>query len=121
MDGAMLNRPRIGFIALLLACVCGLVSAQTTRRQDLSSLDSVVAVVNAEVITRQELSRQIDLVRRQLESRKIEVPPAEVLASQVLERMILERAQLQTARDGGIRVDDAQLERAITGIAAFAN
>ena len=118
MDGAMLNRPRIGFIALLLACVCGLVSAQTTRRQDLSSLDSVVAGVNAEVITRQELSRQIDLVRRQLESRKIEVPPAEVLASQVLERMILERAQLQTARDGGIRVDDAQLERAITGIAS---
>jgi peptidyl-prolyl cis-trans isomerase SurA len=118
MDGAMLNRPRIGFIALLLACACGLVSAQTTRRQDLGSLDSVVAVVNAEVITRQELSRQIDLVRRQLESRKIEVPPAEVLASQVLERMILERAQLQTARDGGIRVDDAQLERAISGIAS---
>lgn len=113
----MLNRPRIGFIALLLACVCGLSSAQTTRLQNLSSLDAVVAVVNAEVITRQELSRQVDLVRRQLESRKIEVPPTDVLASQVLERMILDRAQLQTARDGGIRVDDAQLERAISGIA----
>lgn len=75
MDGAMLNRPRTGLIALLLACVCGLSSAQTTRLQNLNSLDSVVAVVNAEVITRQELSRQVDLVRRQLDSRKIEVPP----------------------------------------------
>ncbi len=115
----MLNRPRIGWIAVMFACVCGLASAQQpARRQALSTLDAVVAIVNAEVITRQELARQVDLVSRQLNARKIEVPPPDVLESQVLERMILDRAQLQMARDSGIRVDDAQLERAIAGIAS---
>lgn len=82
------------------------------------TLDSVVAVVNAEVITRQELARQVEQVKRQLESRRIEVPPSDVLASQVLERMILDRAQLQMARDYGIRVDEAQLDRTLTAIAS---
>ena len=114
----MLSRPRIGCVALILSCVVGFASAQQPVRRSLSALDAVVAVVNAEVITRQELSRQIDLVRRQLDARKIEVPPQDVLESQVLERMVLDRAQLQMARNYGIRVDDAQLERAISGIAS---
>ena len=113
----MLSRPKIGGVALIVACMGGFASAQQPARRSLTALDSLVAVVNAEVITRQELTRQTGLVRRQLEARKIEVPPQDVLESQVLERMILDRAQTQMARSYGIRVDDAQLERAITAIA----
>jgi len=118
MDRAMVNRPLIGIFALILALVGNPASAQTAQRQTLKSLDAVVAIVNAEVITRQELSTQVSLVRRQLQSRNIEIPPPDLLESQVLERMILDRAQLQMARDYGIRVDDAQLDRAVAGIAA---
>ena len=95
----------------------GLAHAQGVRPAP-RTLDSVVAVVNAEVITRQELMRQVEQVKRQLASRRIEVPAEDVLASQVLERMILDRAQLQMARDYGIRIDEAQLERTLAAIAS---
>lgn len=36
----------------------------------------------------------------------------------MLERMIMDRAQLQAAQDMGLRVDDEQLDQAITRIAA---
>ena len=100
-----------------LAAIAGPAAAQQAPRSQPRPLDAVVAVVNSEVITRQELTRQVDQVRRQLESRRIEVPPADVLSSQVLERMIVDRAQVQMARDYGIRVDDGQLERALANIA----
>lgn len=92
--------------------------AQGQRTSSPRTLDAVVAVVNAEVITRQELQRQVEQIRRQLEARRIEVPPADLLASQVLERMILDRAQIQMAREYGIRVDETQLDRAIASIAS---
>lgn len=117
MNRAMVNRPLIGILTLSLALLGNPAWAQTAQRQTLRPLDAVVAIVNAEVITRQELSIQLNLVRRQLESRNIEIPPPDLLESQVLERMILDRAQLQMARDYGIRVDDLQLDRAVAGIA----
>jgi len=113
----MLNRPLTGILALTLALLGNPAVGQSAQRQVQKPLDAVVAIVNAEVITRQELSNQVNLVRRQLESRNIEIPPPDLLESQVLERMILDRAQLQMARDYGIRVDDAQLDRAVAGIA----
>jgi peptidyl-prolyl cis-trans isomerase SurA len=117
MDRAMVKRPLIGIFSLILALLGNPALAQTAQRQTLKPLDAVVAIVNAEVITRQELATQVSLVRRQLESRNIEIPPPDLLESQVLERMILDRAQLQMARDYGIRVDDTQLDRAVAGIA----
>jgi len=113
----MVKRPLIGIFSLILALLGNPALAQTAQRQTLKPLDAVVAIVNAEVITRQELATQVSLVRRQLESRNIEIPPPDLLESQVLERMILDRAQLQMARDYGIRVDDTQLDRAVAGIA----
>ena len=118
MDRTLLNRLLAWVPVVAVAAACGLASAQTARRgSSVVPLDAVVAIVNAEVITRQELGRQITLVRRQLESRRIEVPPQDVLESQVLERMILDRAQTQMAREYGIRVDEAQIDRAIASIA----
>lgn len=80
-------------------------------------VDRIAAVVNNEVITRQELRVRVDQATRQLKRQNVELPPADVLERQVLERLILERAQLQLARDTSLRVDDATLERAIARIA----
>jgi len=46
------------------------------------------------------------------------LPPREVLERQILERMITDRVQLQFAKQTGLRIDDTELDRAISRIAA---
>lgn len=111
-------------IPLLLALVCmaGGVAAQTAPRAASPSakpveIDRVVAVVNTDVITMVELETRRLSVERQLRQRRIAVPPEEELRKQVLERLISDRALSQAARDAGLRVDDAQLDRAVARLA----
>lgn len=101
-------------LALLLAL---LPPAPLFAARDIVMLDRIVAVVNDEVITRQDLDRRIAITLKQLESRNSAAPPEEALEKQLLERMINDRAQLQYARETGIRVDDAQLEKTLLRIA----
>lgn len=80
-------------------------------------VDRIVAVVNDDVITQNELNERIALVTRQLQRQGATLPPADVLARQILERMINDRVQLQLAKDQGIKVDDLTLDRTIERIA----
>jgi peptidyl-prolyl cis-trans isomerase SurA len=80
-------------------------------------LDRIVAVVNEEAITRNELEERLRRVQLQLRQQGTPQPPREVLEKQLLEHMIIERVQLQHARETGLRVDDAELDRAIARIA----
>ncbi len=84
-------------------------------------LDRIVAVVNDEVITANELRVRTQAAVIQLQRQKIQPPPPEVLERQVLERMIIDRAQLQLARETGVRVDDATVNAAIGRIAEANN
>lgn len=81
-------------------------------------LDHIVAVVNDEVITRQELDKRYNETVRNLTRQNTQLPPRDVLQKQLLERMITELALQQHARSTGVRVDPAQVERAIQRIAA---
>ncbi len=101
-------------LALLLAASTLLVPAHAA----VQPLDHIVAVVNDEVITRQELSRRYQEVARSLSRQNTPLPPREVLEKQLLERMITELALQQHARSTGIRVDPTQVERALQRIAA---
>jgi peptidyl-prolyl cis-trans isomerase SurA len=80
-------------------------------------LDRIVAVVNDEVITANELRLRSTLSEAQLRRQKIQPPPRDVLERQVLERMIIDRAQLQLARETGVRVDDGTVNAAIGRVA----
>ncbi len=80
-------------------------------------IDRVVAIVNSEAITASELQRRERQFVQNLRRQGIELPEASVLRAQVLERMIEEQAMLQLARERGIRVDDATLDRSIARIA----
>jgi len=86
-------------------------------QQQVADIDSVVAVVNEDVITRYELDEREREVVQQLKNRDTPLPPADVLEKQILERMITDMLQQQYARENGVRVDDAQLNMAITRIA----
>jgi peptidyl-prolyl cis-trans isomerase SurA len=81
-------------------------------------LDHIVAVVNDEVITRQELAGRYAEVVQNLSRQNTPLPPREVLEKQLLERMVTELALQQHARSTGIRVDPTQVERALQRIAA---
>ena len=79
--------------------------------------DRVVAVVNEDVITENELRARVRQAAIQLRAQNIPLPPMEQLRRQVLERMVVERAQLQLAKENGIRVDDATVNAALARIA----
>ena len=80
-------------------------------------VDSILVVVNNDVITRQELNERLVSVQKRLTSQGVALPPRNQLQSQLLERMIVERAQTQMAKENGIVVDDVMLDRAILRIA----
>lgn len=81
-------------------------------------LDHIIAVVNDEIITRQELSRRYREVQQNLARQNTPLPPRAALETQLLERMVTELALQQHARSTGIRVDAVQVERALQRIAA---
>ena len=80
-------------------------------------VNSIVVVVNDEVITRQELNERITLIERRLKAQGTALPDRADLQKQLLERMILDRAQLQLAKENGLRVDDVILDRAMQRMA----
>ncbi|MDZ4200657.1 MAG: peptidylprolyl isomerase [Gallionella sp.] len=86
-------------------------------QQQVAVIDSVVAVVNNDVITRRELDDRLRQVTGQLQRQGTPLPPAEVLEKQILERMITELLQAQFAKESGVRVDDTQLDLSLTRIA----
>jgi peptidyl-prolyl cis-trans isomerase SurA len=92
-------------------------SQQPGPQQQAPVIDSVVAVVNDDVITRHELDDRVREVVRQLKKQDTPLPPADVLEKQILERMINDMLQAQYAKETGVRVDDAQLNQALTRIA----
>ena len=86
-------------------------------QKQVAVIDSVVAVVNDDVITRRELDERLQVVVRQLQKQGTPLPAPEVLGKQMLERMITDMLLAQFAKENGVRVDDTQLDLAITRIA----
>jgi len=105
-------------VAMLVAYPAFAAQTQAIDPQkQVATIDSVVAVVNDDVITRHELDDKLVTVEAQLSKRGIPLPDQDVLEKQVLERMIGDMLQAQYAKENGVRVDDAQLDVAMTRIA----
>ncbi|MGB5737374.1 MAG: peptidylprolyl isomerase [Thiohalocapsa sp.] len=102
---------------LSLAALASLFLTSNLTSAQIQPLDSIVAVVNNDVIVQSELNTEIDLVLPELNARGTAIPSQAVLQKQVLERLILKRLQLQRATDLGVEVDDETLTSAMTGIA----
>jgi peptidyl-prolyl cis-trans isomerase SurA len=79
--------------------------------------DFIVAIVNSEPITNNEVHAALQRVLQQLAQQRRPQPDIRELAHQVLERLINEKAQLQVARESGIQVDNAAIDQAEQGIA----
>jgi peptidyl-prolyl cis-trans isomerase SurA len=79
--------------------------------------DYIVAVVNSEPITNNEVRSRMVRFEQQLLQQGQQVPPPAEFARQVLERLISEKAQLQLARETGVKVEEAQIDQAEQGVA----
>ena len=80
-------------------------------------VDRIVAVVNDEVITQNDLNDRLGVVVRNLQKQGTSLPPLDTLSKQLLDRMINDLVQLQLAKETGIKVDDAQLDKTMQRIA----
>ncbi len=79
--------------------------------------DFIVAIVNSEPVTNNEVRSKLVRAEQQLSQRGVALPPRGELVRQVLERLISDKAQLQLARTSGVRVDDNAVENAVAGVA----
>ncbi|MDB5873161.1 MAG: survival protein surA precursor (chaperone surA)-like protein [Ramlibacter sp.] len=79
--------------------------------------DYIVAVVNSEPITNNEVRLRMARFEQQLAQQGQPLPPRAEFARQVLERLISEKAQLQLARDNGIKVEEASIDMAEQNVA----
>lgn len=123
-------------VALLFALPCLLVQAQTLRpstgplrlstppaaasnplfgRQ--RSADYIVAVVNSEPVTNNEVRNSLLRTEQQLTQAGTAMPPRVELARLVLERLISDKLQLQEARISGLRIDESAIDNAVLGVA----
>jgi peptidyl-prolyl cis-trans isomerase SurA len=91
--------------------------ASASARVEPRPVDSILVVVNNEVITRQEVAERLASVEKRMAAQNVQLPPRQQLVRQLVERMIVERAQAQMAKENGIVVDDAMLDRAMQRIA----
>ena len=81
-------------------------------------LDSVIAIVDEDIILASEVSERIEQIKTSAEQRGIALPDDETVLQETLDRLILERIQLQLADRYGVRVPDAQLDQSMARIAA---
>ena len=79
--------------------------------------DYIVAVVNSEPITNNEVQREVQRMQAQLAQQRRPQPDNRVLALEVLENLINHKAQLQLARDTGLRVEESAVDQAEQNIA----
>lgn len=107
-------------LALLATAALTLVASGAWAQKapgSVALVDRIVAVVNSEVITSNELAERVKVITQQLRQQGTPLPPEELLQKQVLERMITDRLQLQLAKETALRVDDLQLDRTVARVA----
>ena len=110
-----IRSPFVVFLILIVALQLPLlVYARSTSPVE---VDRIVAVVNDEVITMQELQSRLASIERQMREQNVPLPPKNVIERQMLDRMISDQVQLQEAKESGISVTDRELEESIQRIA----
>lgn len=80
-------------------------------------IDSIVAVVNEEVVLASELRMEMEKTMQKLRASRTRIPPKNILQKQVLEHLIMTNLQLGIAKRTRINVDDAQVNQALQSIA----
>lgn len=106
-------------LALWLALASALALPATAQVRDgVRGGDYIAVVVNQELVTAGEVQRRVERARQEAARSGLRLPPEAELRRQVLDALIDERVILSSARESGVRVDEAELDRAVQNIAA---
>lgn len=99
-------------IALLSPLVTVTALAQSNEK-----IDSIVALVDDDVILRSELDIAIKGIVDRIRAQGGDLPPQHLLEKQVLERLVIRRLQLVRAFQTGIRISDAEIDQSLLMLA----
>ena len=99
-------------IALLSPLASNTVIAQSTV-----NIDSIVALVDDDIVLRSELDIAIRGIVDRIRQQGGDLPPQSLLEKQVLERLIIRRLQLIRAFQTGIRVSDSDIDQSMLMLA----
>ncbi len=99
-------------IALLSPLASNTVIAQSTAK-----IDSIVALVDDDVILRSELDIAIKGIVDRIRNQGGDLPPPSLLEKQVLERLVIRRLQLVRAFQTGIRISDSDIDQSLLMLA----
>jgi len=119
-----MNKLRSSTRSVLMACAIGFpalsglgpVAAQTSKA--IQQADFIVAVVNSEPITNNEVQTLRLRLEREAVARGAARPDAQELNRLALEQLINDKAQLQLARENGVKVDDDAVDQAEMNVAS---
>jgi peptidyl-prolyl cis-trans isomerase SurA len=109
----------------LLACLAAalLVGGTSTLQAQTAPVgprpgDYIVAIVNSELVTAGEVQSRIDRVRQDAARNNARLPSDAELRKQITDALIDERVLITYARDMGVKVDPAEIDRAVANIAS---
>jgi peptidyl-prolyl cis-trans isomerase SurA len=108
------SRPAVWILCTIL--FTGLITS-TVHAQNTVKIDSIVALVDDDVVLRSELDIAIKGIVERIRQQGGDLPPKSVLEKQVLNRLIIRQLQLQRAFQTGIRVSDADIDQSLTMLA----
>ena len=111
--------PALAALAILAGTLLpAAASAQLLPQTDTDGeIDSIVALVDEDIILRSELDHAMAGIIQQIRSRGETMPPTHLLEPQVLERLIMTELQVQRALQTGIRISDADIDQYLVAIA----
>ncbi|ODU98673.1 MAG: molecular chaperone SurA [Rubrivivax sp. SCN 70-15] len=104
-------------LVVALALV-GAIGAAAPGRAAVRNGDYIVAIVNSDLVTAGEVDRRVQRAEAEALRSGAQLPPLDQLRKQVLDSLINERVIVTHARESGIRVDDADVDRAVQSVAA---
>ncbi|MGF6600441.1 peptidyl-prolyl cis-trans isomerase SurA [Paraburkholderia sp. GAS448] len=123
---AIMKKLRLATLVAGLAAAASFLQVAPAQAQALGggssqTVDTIAAVVNNGVITQRELDQRVGMIAHRLTQQNAPVPPVDQLRQQVLNQMVLERIQLQKAKEDGITIDDATVQRTLERLAQSNN
>lgn len=105
-------------LSRLLLAILVLASMTMAVAKHEENLDSIVAIINEDVVTGSELSHAVNLLKIQRAQDITEASlPEATMRKQALQQLIDKKLQLQLAQQAGIKISDKELDQAIGNVA----
>jgi len=102
---------------LFLVATLMVIPVNVSFAESAASLNSIVAVVNKDIITQAQLQREASRMKGQMQAAHAQIPDDATLNRHVLDHLIDMNLQLEVAKNMKVEVDDSEVDGTIKKIA----